>query len=105
VGDLPADELQVVATARAQLESVVVLVHAEVGRGPVVAGNDLHAEDTRGEVLPRLRVAGPDAHVSKLRNAGHDLPLRGCTVFQSLFSGASALVGPRWCATRRGGRD
>jgi hypothetical protein len=78
VGNLPAGELDIVAVARAQLESVMVLVHPEIGRGAVVAGNDLHAEDVRGQVLPRLRVAGPDAHVSELGNTGHDRLLRGC---------------------------
>src|SRR5262249_11933470 len=41
-----------------------------------------HAEDIRGEVLPRLRVAGPHAHVSELRDASHDLLLRGWVVIQ-----------------------
>ncbi len=71
IGHLPADELEVVAAVRAQLQTVMVLVHAEIGGGLVVAGNDLHAEDIGSEVVPRLRVAGADAEVTELGDAGH----------------------------------
>src|SRR5439155_19485681 len=71
IGRLPADELEVVAAVGAQLQAMVVLVHAEIGGGLVVAGDDLHAEDIGGEILPRLVVAGADPDVAELGDAGH----------------------------------
>jgi hypothetical protein len=56
---------------RAQLQTVVVLVHPKTEGGLVVAANDLHVENIGSEAVPRLRVAGADAEVTELGNTRH----------------------------------
>jgi len=71
IGHLPADELEVIAAVRAQLQAVAVFVHPEVGGGVVVAGNDLHTENVGNEVVSRLGITDGDADVAELGDAGH----------------------------------
>jgi hypothetical protein len=70
---LPANKPEVVAAVRAQLHTVVILVHAEIGNSFVVAGNDLHTENNGSEVVPCLRAADVEAKVTELRDTGHDV--------------------------------
>ncbi len=72
---LQPDVEDVVRAARVQRDPVMIFVHPEVHGAVVGTLDDLHAEDIRGEGLPRAHVADADAEIRELRD-GHGLVLR-----------------------------
>jgi hypothetical protein len=73
VGHLPADDLEIVGPALAELDAVGVLVHSQVGRRRGVAWHELHAEHAGGEPAPSGKIADAENEIAELIHAGHGI--------------------------------